>query len=191
MGDGGALTLRSREWYERARRLRWLGIDRTTWDRTGLDQSYWWRYRVDEPGMKCHMNDIAAAIGLVQLDRLPWANGRRRALVERYFEGLCGLEEVELPASDDDTYESAWHIFHIKCRDRNGLSAFLQQCGVATGVHYMPIHTYACYGSPPILPHAESVQDRILTLPLYPGLTDDEVVYIVERIAAFYRRCRR
>jgi len=70
MGDGGALTLNDPKLAERAKRLRWLGIDKGTWDRTEVDKSYWWQYFVDEIGLKCHMNDIAAAIGLVQLDKL-------------------------------------------------------------------------------------------------------------------------
>ena len=70
MGDGGALTLNNEPWMQRSKRLRWLGIDKGTWDRTATDKSYWWQYFVDEIGLKCHLNDIAAAIGLVQLRRL-------------------------------------------------------------------------------------------------------------------------
>lgn len=187
MGDGGALTMNNQSWCERAKRLRWLGIDKGTWDRTELDKSYWWQYHVDEVGLKCHMNDIAAAIGLVQLDKLPRSNGRRKEIVEMYFEGLNDIAELELPLRDDEVYQSAWHIFHIKCEARNELSVFLQENGVATGVHYTPIHTYKCYGNKPCLPNAEALQHRILTLPLYPDLTDKEVNYVIEKISEFYR----
>jgi len=187
MGDGGALTLNNRAWYERAKRLRWLGIDKGTWDRTELDRSYWWQYQVDEIGLKCHMNDIAASIGLVQLDKLPQSNGRRKEIVEMYFEGLSDIAEVELPPRDDEVYQSSWHIFHIKCEARDDLSVFLQDNGIATGVHYTPIHTYRCYGNRTYLKNAEALQGRILTLPLYSSLTDDEVNCVIRKIRKFYQ----
>lgn len=187
MGDGGALTLRSQEWRERAKRLRWLGIDKGTWDRTGDDRSYWWQYQVDEIGLKCHMNDIAASIGLVQLDRLPQLNGRRREIAQRYLEELSTISAITLPPEDDDVFQSSWHIFCIKTQKRNDLSVFLREHGVATGVHYTPIHTYRCYGNRPTLVVAESLENEILTLPLYPGMTDDEVGHVVSKIREFHK----
>lgn len=187
MGDGGALTLSDKTRYERAKRLRWLGIDKGTWDRTELDKSYWWQYQVDEIGLKCHMNDIAASIGLVQLDKLSQSNGRRKEIVKMYFDGLSNIAQLELPPKDDDIYQSAWHIFCIKCESRDELSLFLQDNGIATGVHYTPIHTYRCYGNRPYLKNAEALQHRILTLPLYPNLTDSEVSYVIDKICEFYQ----
>jgi perosamine synthetase len=187
MGDGGALTMNDPEWCERARRLRWLGIDKGTWDRTVLDQSYWWQYQVDEIGLKCHMNDIAASIGLVQLDKLPRTNCRRKEIVQKYLQGLADVAELELPLPDDEVFQSAWHLFHIKCAQRDALSVYLRDHGIATGVHYAPIHLYRCYGDPPSLEQAESLGRRLLTLPLYPDLTDNQVALVIEKIRAFYR----
>lgn len=186
MGDGGALTLNDKVFFERAKRLRWLGIDKSTWDRSGLDKSYWWQYRVDEIGLKCHMNDISASIGLVQLAKLASANARRREIVEAYFDGLKDLAEVQLPLEDGGDFRSCWHIFHIKCARRDDLSLYLQDKGIATGVHYTPIHTYKCYGNTPTLKISEALQHQILTLPVYPGLSDDEVSYVIEKIWDFY-----
>ncbi len=187
MGDGGALVLRNTAWADRAKRLRWLGIDKGTWDRTAIDKSYWWQYVVDEVGLKCHMNDLQAAIGLVQLRKLSAMNQRRREIVTSYFEGLAGIPDIELPIEDDEVYRSSWHIFHVKCERRDDLSIFLQGHGISSGVHYTPIHTYRCYGeSRPVLEIAERLQRRILTLPLYPSLTDDEVAHVIEKIREFY-----
>ena len=188
MGDGGALTMNDKTRSERAQRMRWLGIDKGTWDRTGLDKSYWWQYQVDEIGLKCHMNDIAASIGLVQLSRLPDMNARRKQIADLYFAGLSDLQQVELPMKDDDDFHSSWHIFHIKCENRDELSVYLRDHEINTGVHYTPIHTYKCYGNRPSLPVAESLQQRILTLPLYPDLTDNEVQKVIDSIHAFYSR---
>ena len=187
-GDGGAMVMHDADFYRRALRLRWLGIDKSTWERTELDRAYWWRYQVEEIGMKCHMNDLMASIALVQLAKLAQANARRRAIVALYCRLLADVPEVELPPQDDATYQSAWHLFHIKCARRDDLSQFLAAHGIATSVHYIPLHTYGCYSDHPRLRNAEMLQDRLLTLPLYPDLTDDEVGFVCATLRAFYGR---
>ncbi len=186
-GDGGALTFSDGAWDARARKLRWLGIDKTTWDRTALDRKYWWQYTVDEIGLKCHMNDITAAIALVQLQKLERHNARRRQIADRYFARLEGLATIKLPPPDDEDYQSAWHIFRISAQRRDDLSVYLRDQGINTGVHYTPIHTYGCYGNRPYLPVAEQLQHEILSLPMYPDLTDADVDRIAGLIREFYK----
>lgn len=188
MGEGGAITLNDEEMSFRAKRLRWLGIDKGTWDRTKMDRRYWWEYNVDEIGLKSHLNDIAAAIGLVQLRKLEKANKRRREIVGMYREGLEEVEQVEMPPEDGGDFISSWHICEIKAENRDDLSVFLREKRINTGVHYKPIHLYRCYGNRPKLPIAERVFSEILTLPLYPDLTDDEVNYVIETIKIFYKK---
>lgn len=188
MGDGGALTLASDALVARARRLRWLGIDKNTWDRSKLEETYWWEYAVDEIGLKCHMNDIQAAIGLAQLSKLEAMNRRRREIVAMYFERLKDLPGVELPVPDDADHQSSWHIFHIKCDRRNRLSSHLAAMSISTGVHYKPIHRYTCYGNRPVLPVSEKAFARILSLPLFPALKDEEVDLICTAIRRFYQK---
>jgi len=184
-GDGGALALNDRSQAERAKRLRWLGIDKGTWDRTEGDRSYWWEYHVDEIGLKCHMNDITAAIGLVQLRKLPRMNARRLQIAQMYTEGLRDLPWLRTPPPDTADSKSSWHIYCIQCEDRDGLNAYLQEKGIGTGVHYKPIHLYTCYGNRPHLPVAESLLPRIMSLPMHPGLSDDDVSYIIDSIRSF------
>lgn len=185
-GDGGMLTTRDEAWAERARSLRWLGIDRSTWDRAQSTAAQRWRYRVTELGLKCHMNDIAAAMGLVQLRRLADLNARRWSIVSCYRSALAGIDELTLPPEDDETFQSSWHLFCIQCERRDALGAYLADHGVDTGVHYVPIHTYDCYGPQPSLPVAERLSERILTLPLFPDLMDREVDLICGLIRDFY-----
>ncbi len=187
VGDGGALTLNNQKMAERAKRLRWLGIDKGTWDRTGADQSYWWEYFVDEIGLKCHMNDISAAIGLVQLTKLDEMNARRRAIARQYTEAFTGHEQLTPPAPIASDCESSLHIYCLRARDRNGLSVHLKERDIASGVHYTPIHTYSCYGNTPVLPKAEQVFKEIISLPMYPGLSDEEVAQVIEGVLSFYR----
>lgn len=188
MGDGGCIATDRDEIRDRAKKLRWLGIDKGTWDRTGLDKSYWWQYCVEEIGLKCHMNDIMASIGLVQLRKLDLMNSRRKAIAGLYFEGLADLPELRLPLFDDANNSSSWHIFHVKAFQRDKLSAYLREMGINTGVHYTPIHTYGCYGNRPVLPVAERLVEVILSLPMYPDLTDGQVMEIITAIRAFYGR---
>ena len=186
MGDGGALTMNRKDWAERAKRLRWLGIDKGTWDRTTTDKSYWWQYKVTEIGLKCHMNDISAALGLIQLQRLTDMNNRRKKIASAYMDGLKDIDEIHLPPTDDDHYHSSWHIFHIRCSRRDELSVYLQKNGVSTGVHYTPIHTYKCYGDQPSLPHAETVAGQLLSLPMFPTLSNENLNKIIDLIRKFY-----
>ena len=186
MGDGGALCLNNQQWMQRSKRLRWLGIDKGTWDRTSTDKSYWWQYFVDEIGLKCHLNDIAAAIGLVQLRRLNVMNGRRREIAARYSEAFAAYDFLETPPADAADFESSWHIYCLKVPQRDDLCSFLQQKGIATGVHYTPIHLYSCYGNKPHLPQAEAVFKRIVSLPMYPDMTDADVQQVIDSITAYY-----
>ena len=184
-GDGGALVTSDRALADRAKRLRWLGIDRDTWTRTEENRQYWWRYNVTELGYKCHMNDLTAAIGLVQLEKLDAMNARRREIVRMYNEQLAGV--VETPPDDTDEFRSAWHIYCIRADRRDDLAVHLQRHGVSTGVHYFPIHLYEnCYGPQSPLPVAERGIKRMMSLPIFPDLADDQVTHICETIRRFY-----
>ncbi len=187
MGEGGAITLNNEEMAERAIRLRWLGIDKSTWDRTSLEQKYWWEYAVDEIGYKYHLNDIHAALGLVQLKKLHESNSLRRERVNHYFEGLTDIEQIQLPPKDDNVLVSSWHLFAIRTQSRDKLSVYLQENDINTGVHYKPIHTYKCYGNRTYLPIAEKVFKEALTLPLYPSLSNDDHDKIIDLIRKFFK----
>lgn len=188
MGDGGALTLHDGEFAERARRLRWLGIDRSTWDRSSLEKTYWWQYSVDEVGLKCHMNDIQAALGLVQLPMLDQFNQRRREIAKIYRQRMRELDQIQLPPDDDARSVSSWHLFIVRCLQRDDLSTWLRDRNVEVGVHYKPIHLYRCYGNTPRLPNAERMFGEIMSLPMHLGLSDDDVHYVCDHIAEFYSR---
>ena len=200
VGDGGMITTDHVEVVTALRRLRWVGIDKSTWDRTeeatmeiesGIRRfaRYGWYYEVDDLGYKYHMNDIAAAIGLVQLGKLDAANDRRRDLASRYSAALDGVDWIETPVEKPFT-RSATHNYVIKTARRDELNVHLRECEIATGVHYMPIHLQPYYRGRhhESLPVAESVWTRLLTLPLYPDLRDSDVDYVVESILALPSR---
>lgn len=186
MGEGGAITTNDDQMAERAKKLRWLGIDKGTWERTANDKSYWWDYEVNEIGQKSHLNDIHAAIGLVQLRKLDQANKLRKKIVDQYRESFIDIKEITMPLDDDMDYKSSWHYCEIQANHRNELSKYLRDNGVNTGVHYKPNHLYKCYGKQPSLPVAEYIFERILTLPLYPDLSKENTKMIINLIKKFY-----
>jgi perosamine synthetase len=186
-GDGGMITLRDAEWDARLRRLRWVGINKDTWQRSDRHDAskYNWEYDVEEVGYKYHTNDINAAIALVQLKRLPYTNGRRREICRLYDEGLRDLAWLQTPVEKDYAY-SARHNYVVRCDHRDALADWLRDYRVGTGMHYIPNHLHAMYRKyGAVLPVAEREWTRMLTLPLHPGLTDNEVTYIVDVIRHF------
>lgn len=86
-----------------------------------------------------------------------------------------------------DTHDSvsSWHIYCIQTDGRDDLIVYARERGIETGVHYKPIHQHACYGDQPSLPAAEEVSKKILSLPMHPGLTDDDVHYVVDTLHSF------
>jgi perosamine synthetase len=187
-GDGGMITTNDPELDKRLRKLRWLGISKGTWDRSNREE-YSWEYDVEELGYKCHMNDITASIGMVQLGKLEEMNNRRRYLAERYTKLLSDMDWIDLPV-EKEYAKSAWHNYVIKVKeksDRNPLIDFLKTKGISTGMHYIPNHLYEIY-QPYVkeeLAVTERIWKKLITLPLFPDLSEDQQDMIVREIYNF------
>lgn len=182
MGEGGCITTDDPGIDAKVRKLRWMGISKDTWTRSSDSSSYGWYYEVGQLGFKCHLSDIPASIGLVQLRRLENLNSRRRELVSRYNAGLGATNWLKTPVCREYV-TSACHNYVIKTPYRDQLNVFLQEKGIATSVHYMPAHFHPYYeGIPADVPVTDAVWRTLLTLPLYPDLANDEVDFIVETI---------
>ena len=189
-GDGGMITTNDEEVYEKLLKLRWLGINKGTYQRDST--GYSWYYDVECVGFKVHMNDITAAIGLVQLRRLDAMNGRRREIVKRYNEAFEDLGWIETPV-EREYVKSSLHNYAIKVNrgDRNELIAHLAENGVSAGVHYMPLYIHPIYrklGIKGDCPVADDVWKKVVILPLYPDMTEEDVKMVVEGVRAFGRK---
>lgn len=198
-GDGGMITTDNKEVYELLNRLRWVGIDKCTWERTETIEKamkserkeygkYGWYYEVSELGYKYHMNDIAAAIGLVQLKKLEKTNQRCREIVESYNQAFEDIEWIETPV-EREYVKSAHHNYVIKTPYRDELNLYLREKDIATGVHYMPIHLHPYYKGKynANVPVAERTWKQLLTLPLYRDLRDVDVQRVIDVIKSFGR----
>ena len=186
MGEGGAIATNNKDFDARLRKLRWLGIDKTTWDRASSSTGkYSWSYSVNELGFKCHMDDIHAAIGLVQLKKLEKNNQERRRMVSFYNKALTKLSWVIKPV-EKEYVKSAFHLYAIKVDERDRLIDLLAENGISTSVHYYPNHLYSVYKPYSArLPVTEGVWKRLISLPLYPELTRLQLNKIVAAIKSF------
>lgn len=187
-GEGGGITC-NQEWMARKlREKRWVGISKDTWIRSSSERVYAWQYFVENIGYKYHMNDIHAALGIVQLGKLNQLNGRRKEIATRYQQELSGISWLELP--QEKTYaQSSWHLFQIKLANeqlRDGLIRHLQDHNIAPGVHYYPCHLQPNYlHLKAIVPVTSEIWKRILTLPIHPNLTDEDQERIIDCIRKF------
>jgi len=182
MGDGGALTLSDPADEARARKLRFLGIEHSAYQRnaTAVSPSARWEYQIEEVGFKYYMNDIQAALGLAQLPFLDEENAYRARLVALYRQELTGVTGVELLQYADDR-ESSHHLCCILVEARERLAEKLQAHGVEVTLHYRRNDDYPMYQRCE-LPHVADFTARAMTLPLHLGLTEDDIYYVTALI---------
>ncbi len=187
--EGGCLT-GDAELVEKARIIGHHGMNRDAWKR--FDKSGSWYYEVVLPGFKYNMTDIQAAIGLHQLDRLAGFQKRRREVVKAYAAGLGRLSCLQLPVELSDV-ESSWHLYVVRLRleqlriDRNTLIEELKNRNIGTSVHYLPVHMQPFYQQkygyrPEDCPVAADAFSRMLSLPLHPGMTDQDTADVIRAI---------
>lgn len=188
-GEGGMIAVSHPELARRMEIMRLHGIDRAAWDRYTSRKASW-EYDVVAPGFKYNMTDISAAIGRVQLSRAKELMGKRHRLVKSYLEALSDLDFLELPRWKN---EHAWHLFLIKIKpeklsiDRNRFIEELQDAGIGTSVHYKPLHMMSYYKdryhlSDGDFPLAEDAFNRVISLPLFPDLAEEQLQRVCNTI---------
>ena len=181
-GEGGMVITRDEAVAARMRVMRLHGISRDAFDRFQSTKPAWY-YEIIAPGFKYNMTDVAAALGRVQLKRLPAFLARRQGMAERYLSELRDLPLI-LPAQAPHGEVHAWHLFVVRLSNAAGPSRDevieqLSQLGVGTSVHYVPLHRQPYwrdrYGlRPEQFPVADDAYERMLSLPLYTSMSDDE-----------------
>ena len=182
-GEGGCVVTRDQEMAERIAQLRFHGIDRQAWNRYGKHGSQ--DYEVVLPGYKFNMTDIQAAIGIHQLKDLNSFITRRNELANRYQEALSDWMQWTLPMRPQFDHLHSWHIYtplineDITHINRDEFMRAMQERNIGTGLHYRAVHLYPFYRQAfgfklGDFPQAEDVCERIVILPLFPGMTDAE-----------------
>jgi dTDP-4-amino-4,6-dideoxygalactose transaminase len=194
-GEGGMIVTRNAESAGRIRVMRLHGIDRDAFDRFVSERPSWY-YEVVAPGFKYNLTDVAAAMGLVQLQRLAGFLERRQELAARYQEQLRGLPLTLAPTPPPGDIH-AWHLYVIRLREearlaRNDLIDRLAAERIGTSVHYIPLHRHPYWRdryalTPEQFPRAEEASRSMVSLPLYSAMSDaaqDRVIAALRRALA-------
>lgn len=185
--EGGMVTAFDPYLAERMRVLCLHGISRDAWNRY-TDKGNWY-YEVLEPGFKYNLSDLQSAVGVAQLRKLEGFLARRRELVAYYNERFRRLEELELPPGDLEGGH-AWHLYILRLRLERlkiGRGEFIEELrkrGVGASVHFIPVPLHPAFRELAVrkendCPRAAALYERIVSLPLYPGMT----LAMVERVA--------
>ena len=160
-----------------------------------------WQYEIVDAGHKYGMTDVAAAVGIHQLRRLPATYARRREIAARYLRAFADADALELPV-EQPGMQHAWHLFVVRLRldrlriDRDRFLAELGARGIGSSVHYLPVHMHPWYRerlghAPDAFPVTWDAWPRLASLPLHPGLTDDDVDDVAGAVLDIARAFRR
>lgn len=196
--EGGMLT-GSPEFIEKARVVSLHGMSRDAWQRYGKGGS--WFYEVILPGFKYNMTDIQAAIGLVQLRRLASFQARRVQIAEMYNLAFSKVESLQVPCQRPEV-EHAWHLYTLRLNlDRLAISRdqFIEELknrNIGTSVHFIPVPMHPYYRDkygykPGDLPVAFSNFERLISLPLHPGLSDADARDVIDAVLEIADKFRR
>ena len=175
---------------DRMRLMSLHGLSQDAWERYSGGKS--WDYRIVAPGYKYNLTDVAAAIGIPQLARAEQMRREREAVARAYSEAFADVEELEAPADDPDRIHS-WHLYPIRLRleslaiDRNAFIDALKKAGVGCSVHWRPLHLHPYYEStfgwrPEDFPVATRLWERLVSLPIFPGMREEELTHVVDAV---------
>lgn len=189
--EGGCVITRDEDLARRLKRLRFHGIDRDAWNRYGKQGSQ--LFDVVEAGYKANMSDLQAAIGLAQLPKLEDFCDRRRQHAARYQELLKDVDGLTLPQAPTYACTHAWHIYTPRLNlekvkmDRDTLVAQMKEAHIGLGIHYPAVHLFSYYQKtygfkPGDFPHAEAAGCRLMSLPLWAGMTSHSQDRVVDAL---------
>ena len=187
-GEGGMVVTRNSDLAKRMKIMRLHGIDRDAFDRFQSKKPAWY-YEVVAPGFKYNMTDIAAAMGIHQLKKLPGFLNRRQYLAKRYFDSLSDLP-LTLPMDDVDGGSHSWHLFVIRVQDnspvnRDELIQILSDQGIGSSVHYVPLHRQPYWRdkyklSVDMFPVTDKAYLAMLSIPLYTAMSDEQQDRVIQ-----------
>lgn len=197
-GEGGMATTDNADWAERMRMMSLHGISHDAWKRYSKEGS--WYYEVHQPGFKYNLTDIAAAIGIEQLKKCERFSAARSRIAAMYNDAFADLPEIQRPRVAPDV-QHAWHLYVIQLKleslkiDRNQFIELLAERGIGTSVHFIPLHLHPFYRGrygcqPTDFPVASAVFDRIVSLPIYPKMSQHDIEMVISIVRDTIKQCR-
>jgi dTDP-4-amino-4,6-dideoxygalactose transaminase len=195
-GEGGMLVTRDPALAARARIMRLHGMSRDAFDRFTAKVPSWY-YEIVAPGFKYNLTDIAAALGLQQLKRAHAFQQRRARIAAMYDDAFAGMPLVTPPRAPDGELH-AWHLYVVRLADDAPVSRdrFIERMfeqGIGCSVHYIPLHLHPYWRDryalqPAQFPHSQQAYERMVSLPLYPRMSDTDVQRVVDAARDALRR---
>ena len=197
--EGGMITTNNDELAEKMRLLSLHGISKDAWKRYTSEGS--WYYEVVYAGYKCNMTDIQAALGIHQLAKLERFLEIRRKYAAMYSEAFGDVPEIQTPIVNPNV-RHAWHLYVIQLNlerlsiDRAQFIEALRAKNIGTSVHFIPVHLHPYYRQTfgykrGDFPNAERIYDRIISLPLYPKMTEEDVGDVIAAVKKVVRQHRK
>ena len=186
-GEGGCLTTNDMQLADKVRQLSLHGMSKDGWKR--FETGGRWAYDISELGYKYNMTDIAASFGLEQLTHIENWYKRRLEIVKLYNNEMSGIDGLILPRHTSGKVH-AWHLYVLRIIpelwkiNRNTLIEKINNKGIGTSVHYIPVHMHSYYVKKygyklEDFPIAKQLSESVITLPLYPKMTDEQTNYVV------------
>jgi len=189
-GEGGMVTTDNEELATRMRMMRLHGIGRDAWNRYSSEGS--WYYEVLDSGFKYNLTDIQAAIGIVQLAKCDQMREARAKVAHRYSEAFAAEARLEAPTVMEGC-ETAWHVYPLRLNlealsiTRSEMIEKLKARGIGTSVHFIPLHMHPYYKGTygyreEDFPVASKQYQRYLSLPIFPGMTEIQIDYVIDNV---------
>lgn len=188
-GEGGGITTRDSELMGRARQLRYCGIGKSGFE-ASVTKDRWWEYDIVDVFPKILPNDIAASIGLAQLRKIDKFQILRKKFWDIYQTELADFDWLVRPqdAASDEQHSYFTYCVRIRKGKRDQFAKYLYSCGIYTTVRYHPLHMNPIYKSSYNLPICEQLNEEILSLPLHPKLSDQNIENILLTIREFDKK---
>lgn len=197
-GEGGMATTGNGEWAERMRLLRLHGVTRDAWTRENTVN--FWEYDVTEPGFKYNPTDINSAIGIEQLKKADEMQAMRMRIAKKYNEAFRNNDSL-IPYIVKKNSETSWYLYPLKLNlesisiDRNRFLNELKTSGIYTSVHFIPLYRLSYYKSLGYsikdYPDSEWIFERVFSLPIFPGMTDQEIDYVIDNVLDILKKYKK
>ncbi len=199
-GEGGMICTDNDQWADRCRIMSLHGISRDAWKRYTADGS--WAYEIIAPGYKYNMTDVAAAMGLAQLHKLERMWARRQTIAETYTAAFGRMAEVQTPEAAAPGDQHAWHLYLLRLNldrlkiNRAQFIESLKALNIGASVHFIPLHLHPYYRDtygyrPEDFPVAFREYQRVVSLPIYSRMTDQDVQDVIDAVTAIVADSRQ
>ena len=185
-GDGGAIVFPDSESYQKARLLRFFGIDRDKRPKTPMVQDYRLEEPILEAGYKFHMNDVAASLGITNFKKLGWVLDRQAENADYYYEALANVTGVKLMTRSPDVCSANW-LFSLRVKDKTGFMQFMKENGIMVSQVHNRNDRHPCMSEfLADLPQLDQLEKELVCIPVGWWVDKEQLEYIVNKIKEFY-----